>query len=596
MNERVLGLKIVRIKEGYQDLLEINGDPSWTKKVWDIRRDLPSGTNTEEGKTVLLLSGIDSGSIITIAACIEGRQNDCISAWVFVPTNIEISGKQLVDIIEETKKELVANERNDTKLRQLFERSYSACDATRTSIVSSGEKYAYRKYGRGSGYELYELLNNPDQSDYRPFKGVFLIDNTLGISCEGTELTARTLREFVKVKPVSSIHGFEAFIGNNPIDKPMFLPEGDEVTITWKRSGYKSIEKKWIVRNGQQVPGISEPDYKILVPYDIFIVRDQLTGESIKHHRVKVNNSVITEGYQLPVSEAMASNCPVTVEADGYSPKSKVCNLSSEQLYFTLEKEIISYDFKIELLYDDNRYADLHVETNVKLNGRSPIEGYHRYPHNDSYLYYKPFGKKQKLFAGLTLLVALLLGVCGGLYLASLLKKPQTQDQGIVTSYGTAGNQPGKDANLNKPENNGSVMSKVTDYLDNHEKWNRNEMERFPEISGLWDDINNRDFERILIHEEQLKASSKFKELVQAVKDNQNKSFPQAYITSPNDVDITIGNRDTKNSYIQRLYNAPETGAQAGAQTGGQHSAGHHSSGQNKNNPTNNNNDQDLWK
>ena len=56
MDASVLGLKIVRIKEGYQDLLEINGDPSWTKKVWDIRRDLPAGTNTEEGKTVLLLS------------------------------------------------------------------------------------------------------------------------------------------------------------------------------------------------------------------------------------------------------------------------------------------------------------------------------------------------------------------------------------------------------------------------------------------------------------------------------------------------------------------------------------------------------------
>ena len=198
----------------------------------------------------------------------------------------------------------------------------------------------------------------------------------------------------------------------------MFLPEGDEVTITWKRSGYKPIEKKWIVRNGQQVPGISEPDYKILVPYDIFIVKDQLTGESIKHYRVKVNNSVITEGYQLPVSEAMASNCPVTVEAEGYSPKSKACNLSSERIYFALEKEKISYDFKIELLHDDNRYADLHVETNVKLNGRSPIAGYLRYPRNDSYLYYKPFGKKQKLFAGLALLVALLLGLCGGLYLA----------------------------------------------------------------------------------------------------------------------------------------------------------------------------------
>lgn len=593
MNECVLGLKIVRIKEGYQDLLEINGDSSWTKKVRDIRCDLPSGTNTEEGKTVLLLSGINSGSIITIAACIEGRQNDCISAWIFVPANIEIGGKQLVDIIDETKKELIANERNDIKLRQLFERSYSACDATRTSIVNSGEQYAYRKYGRGSGYELYELLNNPDQADYRPFKGVFLIDNTSGITCEGTELTSRALREFVKIKPVAYIHGFKAYIGNTPIEKPIFLPEGDEVTITWKRSGYKSIEKKWVVRDGQPVPGISEPDYKVLVPYDLFFVKDQNTGEPIKHYRVKVNNTIITEGFQLPVSEAVAANCPVTVDADGYAPKSKACNISSDRIYFSLEKEKITYDFKIELLNDDNRYADLHVETNVKLRGRSPIAGYVRDRHNNDYLNYHPFGKKQRLFALLVILTSLLLGLVGGMLLSRTLNKKGDGPDLSNTTYGTVGTPAKPDATLDAAKDSGGVMSEVVNYLDTHEKWNRNDMSKFREIPELWDAINDRDFERILLHEEQLKASSRFKELVQAIKENQNKSFPQPYITSPNDFDITIGNRDTKNSYIQRLYNAPEPGGQAGAQTGSQHSSGYQSSGQNKNDTTN---DQDLWK
>ena len=179
--------------------------------------------------------------------------------------------------------------------------------------------------------------------------------------------------------------------------------------------------------------------------------------------------------------------------------------------------------------------------------------------------------------------------------MANLMNKPQKPEHGVVTSYGTAGNQPGKDANLNKSENNGGVMSKVTDYLDTHEKWNRNEMEKFPEISGLWDAINNRDFNQILIHEEQLKGSSRFKELVQAVKDNQNKSFPQPYIKSPNDVDITIGNRDARNSYIQKLYNAPEPGGQNRSQHGGQHSSSSHSSGQNSNNTSNNNDDQNKW-
>ena len=566
MEASVLGLKIARIKEGYQDLLEINGDASWTKKVWDIRRDLPTGTNTEEGKTVLLLSGVESGTILTIAACIEGRQNDCISAWLYVPSIAEVTGKQLVEIIDETKKELVANERNDIKLRQLFEKNYPVCDATRTSIVSSGEQYAFRKYGRGSGYELYELLNNPDQADYRPFKGVFLIDSTSGITCEGTDLTTRPLRAFVKIKPVTYIHGFKAFIGDTPIDKSIFLPEGDDVVITWKRSGYKSIEKKWVVREGQPVPGISEPDYKVLVPYDRFIVKDQNTGESIKHYTVKVNNTVILEGYQLPVSEAVVGTCPVTVEANGYSAKSKVCNLNSERIYFALEKEKLSYDFKIELQHDDNRYADLHVETNVKLNGKSPIAGYVRDRRNGDYLNYHPYGNKQKLFAMIVLLATLLLGVVGGILLSNAINK-KSKGPEISTTYGTVGEPSNPNTKTDDSMNASVEIKSVISYLDSHEKWNRTEMENFKVIQGLWDALNERRFDDILNHEheKELEGSYKFRELVEAIKDNKHKSFAQNFNKEASDYDITIGSKDTPRSYIKKLYDANEPGQSSGS-------------------------------
>lgn len=557
MDANVLGLKIVRIKEGYQELLEINGDPSWAKKVWDIRRDLPAGTNTAEGKTVLLLLGTESGTILTIAACIDGRQDDCISAWIFVPSKAEVSAKQLVEIIDETKKELVANQRDDTKLRQLFEKKYPLCDAIRTPIVSSGGQYAFRKYGRGSMYELYELLEKPYQADYRPFKGVFFIDSASGLTCEGTDLTARPLRTSVKIKPVPSVHGFVAFIGATPIDESFFLPEGDEVVVTWKRSGYKSIVKKWTVREGQALPGISEPDYMVLVQYDWFIVKDKDTGESIKHYTVKVNDVVISESYPLPVPEATISLCRVTVKAKGYSEKSEVCDLKSKKICFSLEKEIHSYDFKIELQHDDNKYANLHVETSVKLYGRSPIAGYVRDCQNGDYLYYRPFGKKQVKFALIALLVALFVGMSGGVLLTNAFvkySKRYSKKPEISAIYEKNGGQSELNAEKGDSKESNTEINQLIAYMDSHEKWNRIEMENFKETQGLWDALNECCFREILNHKyiKELESSKKFKELLEAIRKNVCKPSPKKY-NKDGDYDITI------EKYIKNLNKANES-------------------------------------
>ena len=553
MDANVLGLKIVRIKEGYQELLDINGDPSWAKKIWDIRRDLPAGTNTAEGKTVLLLLGAESGTILTIAACIDGRQDDCISAWIFVPSKADVSAKQLVEIIDETKKELVANQRDDTKLRQLFEKKYPLCDAIRTPIVSSGEQYAFRKYGRGSMYQLYELLKNPYQADYNPFKGVFFIDSTAGLTCEGMDLTSRPLRASVKIKPVSPVHGFVAFIGATPIDKSFFLPEGDEVVITWKRSGYKSIVKKWTVREGQSLPGINESDYMVLVKYDWFTVKDKDTGEFIKHYTVKVNDAIISESYPLPVPEATISSCRVIVKASGYSVKSETCDLNSKKICFTLEKEILSYDFKIELLHDDNKYADLHVETRVKLDDRSPIAGYVIDRQNGHYLNYHPFGKKQVKFALIALLVALFVGMLGGVLLTNAFIKYSKKTE-ISAICGKNGGPSELNAEKGGSKKSNTDIEKIINYLDSHEKWNRTEMDGFKEIQGLWDALNECRFDEILKHKylKELEGSKKFKELLRAIRKNVCHQSSKKY-NNDGDYDITV------EKYIKNLNKAKES-------------------------------------
>lgn len=565
MDTNKLGLKIVRINNGTSDLLEVNGDTSWTKKIWDLRMEIPEGTDYAEGKTALLLSGIESGTVITIVAFIDGRGNDCITAWIFVPTTVEVTGKQIVDVIDATKKELIRDKRDDEKLSRLFDEGYPPCDAAKIPLVNTGEQFAYRKYGRGAKFQLYELLDKPNQPDYQQYKGVFLIDKGSGIAGRGDDLSDRQLREYVKVLPVSDIHGFKAYIGDTPMDKPIFLMKGDVVTINWKRSGYKQIDKKWTVEEGTSVTGIGDADYRVLVPYSRFIVKDVRDGMQIEQYTLKVNDIEFNRGCTYPVPESTIENSLVSVEAPGYQPYNNNYNLKNgAKVYIELERKRFTYDFKIDSRYAINRYATLHIESYERLNGRSPIEGYdstYDREGNRFLIYHRiRLDKKRMLLAALIiLLVTFLIGLAGGMALSTLTRKDKDSGKDGITL-----NQEQNPTNQKNPnEDSGNGIKTVIKYLDSKAVWNRTEMERFTEIQGLWDALNERRFDDILKYKEKLHGSNKFNELVSAINANKHKNFSNHFNTNDNDYDITIGSKDG-GGYIKKLYDAIEPGNSSG--------------------------------
>ena len=72
----------------------------------------------------------------------------------------------MVEVIELTKKEILATEFDDEKLEQLFSRTYPEAPAVKKTQENTGDKCACRYYGKDVKYELYELLANMNQSYY----------------------------------------------------------------------------------------------------------------------------------------------------------------------------------------------------------------------------------------------------------------------------------------------------------------------------------------------------------------------------------------------------------------------------------------------
>lgn len=564
MDNNKLGLKIVRINQGYTDLLEINGDQIWTKNVWDIRKDLENIDNLDGSSAVLMLTSIDTGHILTVASLIEGRITDCISAWMYVPASINISGKELVEIVDAVKKEVLANERNDEKLSQLFSKIYESAPAAKITSKSAGEKCAFRYYGQGAKYTLSELLNDICQSYYKNYKSVFLLDNSTKLRCiSGDNLSDQKVYSMIVVKSPGNIDAFVPHIGKHVFSNDIYAIEGDEIIVEWKQKGFKTISKTIKVAKGVECPIPVRGEYMMIVEYDAIQVRDESSGEFIKDYSLSINHYNIPVGQKVAISIDMIAQSKVNIYANGYEEWSKVYDLRRQHVIY-MKKKRFAYSF---VLLSKN-HKEIHIEYPTKgLLEECPIEGYRPYkgkldPYKDNWLEYKPFTKAIKITLSIIFAVVLLIGGIVGWYLTDCWYKKDISDykkQISTLTYDLNNTQKNKPAEQRQESQQPEPLNweQVVEYLDKNTKWERSAMEQFVAIQGLWDALNYREFENILQYEKDLEKSKNFAKLVKAIKNNK-KTFSGAYCDE-GDTEITISTYISKlGPVVQQPENEPQ--------------------------------------
>lgn len=564
MDNNKLGLKIVRINQGYTDLLEINGDQIWTKNVWDIRKDLENIDNLDGSSAVLMLTSIDTGHILTVASLIEGRITDCISAWMYVPASINISGKELVEIVDAVKKEVLANERNDEKLSQLFSKIYESAPAAKITSKSAGEKCAFRYYGQGAKYTLSELLNDICQSYYKNYKSVFLLDNSTKLRCiSGDNLSDQKVYSMIVVKSPGNIDAFVPHIGKHVFSNDIYAIEGDEIIVEWKQKGFKTISKTIKVAKGVECPIPVRGEYMMIVEYDAIQVRDESSGEFIKDYSLSINHYNIPVGQKVAISIDMIAQSKVNIYANGYEEWSKVYDLRRQHVIY-MKKKRFAYSF---VLLSKN-HKEIHIEYPTKgLLEECPIEGYRPYkgkldPYKDNWLEYKPFTKAIKITLSIIFAVVLLIGGIVGWYLTDCWYKKDISDykkQISTLTYDLNNTQKNKPAEQRQESQQPEPPNweQVVEYLDKNTKWERSAMEQFVAIQGLWDALNYREFENILQYEKDLEKSKNFAKLVKAIKNNK-KTFSRAYCDE-GDTEITISTYISKlGPVVQQPENEPQ--------------------------------------
>ena len=539
----------------------MNTDSKWENSVGEIAEIKQIDRPNDQDWCILVLQSIEYGNVIRIITPNAGR-HDYMSASIFVPYGIIISGKELEDIISKTKSELLVWRKEASKavLSLLFSGSYEMVDLyKKPAIEEFSNKIAYRYYG--GLYALYELMDKLNQPYYDSYKYIFLFESESGISCKGDDLTNKDLIESMILNPPSSVDGFDPYIDGQKFNQARYAFEGDNITIEWKRKGYKTIRKEIKVQKEIECPKPSPNEYVIEYPYEYIRVKDE-NGQEIENYNLWIDGSLIRKGKVAEISEAKKSQSQVEVSANGYEEYKQSHDLRARRyLDIILKKKNYSYTFV--LFSKDNKKLEVEYSTTKKFLESSPIKGYKarngivRGITNS--LEYSPFSKSIKIVICVAFAIVLFMGIAGGFYftkqfyadkISSLqLKVEEVNKELSQRKVAQSLEQPIEESHMSNDN-----WDRIVKYLDKQKKWKKDEMDKFPEIVGLWDAINSYDKRTIESFQVNLSQSENYKRLLEAIT-NVKTQLSGPYNRKENDFVITV------DSYIEKLHEKTAEGS-----------------------------------
>ena len=464
MNTNKLGLKFVRISQGYTDLFEINGDSSWTQHVWDIREELKLIENLNSNSNIVFSQNIEEGHILTVVYpfMVQGHgATDCISAWVFVPKDIVISGKELSDVVKYLRDEMLSNNLNQAKFEKVFAKEYPASPAKKVITQTSGTVCAYRYYGQGQLYSLSEILGELNQASYAKYKCIFILDKASGFEFNKNidNLSACKVTQMVVVNPPKPVDKFVPYIDGAIFEEAVYIAEGSLIKVEWKRPGYRTIDMAVTVSKNSVIPQPTPDKYYRNIRFDHFTIVDE-SNNPVGKYQLRVSKQTLNEGFQVVIHEAAISKCEVEVFADNFVTYKGILDLNSKQI-IRMKRKTLTYKFQLPL--KDGSSLDFQIEATKKLV-KSPIKGYETIGAIDSRhindLEYKPDSKRTYIMMLIGLIAGLVLGIGAMLIFGG-------------ESETSASNQTKQESTEEKQENTASTLEEAIKYLDEKEIWNR---------------------------------------------------------------------------------------------------------------------------
>lgn len=553
-----LQLYIAKSLRGYKSLVNFNPAEDVRRHIHDLRQALEAIEYDPLEKNIFyLLSYIEEGYLLSILRTIPTEPLDHLAATIFVPLRMDIAPEELDEVVRAITRKMSApgmSADDVAELRRLFAREYAVRPQQQVgAIVASAPDAGYARalYGGTTRRTLASYLGRHIyQPEWLPYSGVFLLDADLGLEGPAPDLTAQPLVTTVPLLPPENTkEGFEPHIYGRPFTRPYAVPLGGVVDITWTRNGFEDRVSTVTVDEAGTTPdaGGTADSRKTLSPAS-FVVTSRADHNPIPDCTITVNGTPLDGPRSFTESELASAR--VTVTCPGYAPFSAHIDLAGSTIaHIRLDASGKVYRFLLPL-----RSAELGAPVPFELRSKqpitqSPIEGYQALDtiregagRSNMLAYAPPAAGLGKAIIGAVagLVVGLVLGFCifaGG----SDEKVGRREPADTMAVEAPAAPQPaaaGTPAPAPAPEAQAAEqpapaqqaadepLSAAIAYLDGNRTWNRAELARFPDLAGLFDDMNSLDIDKLIsAWGPRLKDSKNFAAVVRAAEGSKRKKI-----------------------------------------------------------------------
>ncbi len=497
-----LQLYITLAQDDFKSMVEINPDSYVQSWVTDLRPILRQVAYPANSKAIFyLLKYIDSGVFITIVRTIPKQPLHHVAAWIFIPYSLHISIANVWNVVE-----FITNKVSNSEVRPkdidemstLLGHAYEEDLQAPSFPASSGLNVAYRYYGPRVDITLSELLGRYRyQPAYLPFAAVWIIDESITNDISGTNLTSAPLEDMAVLLPpdTPNADGYTPYIYDETFDMAYYVPMGRNIDIIWRKADDADLK---------QTIYVAQPEMRA-------------PNLNLHHHPMPAPSaSPASSEPSEPVNNAIPYTAPLQEGADIPSRK--------KTYHFQIPAKSASIGTVIEF----------EITTNNELDG-SPIDGYEPTAEvqegagRSNHLLYKADNTRNKLITNS-------LYALGGFVLGILLtlvctcdrkaKEPapaaqphaieQVTGQTVETVETIVPATAGAEANAaaaatdQAAATDRSLEAAIT-YLDSNQTWYKNEMELYPDLQGLYDDMNKIDRHKLVeVWGPKLKASRAF--------------------------------------------------------------------------------------
>lgn len=534
-------------------IFERNAEQSWSKATGNDMatpmNKLTFSSNDTEPAIYVKFLGME-GYLLALVFANSGatRSGSYFTVWVHVPAACDISNAETVEVIEQIKEiAKTGNFVSSPIYDKIAGKTYPDKGVLLPAVSTICSDPNASKYGvrRLSDFTLQELLgNNIAQQVYAKYKGIFLLNKSVGFGNDFEELGAE-LKEVRTLQAPKTQEGFKPYIvvarEDVPFTKAVEIPDGADVCIKWKKEGYKTIDKEAKVtakeEDFQNSIKIDAKDgiYKEVHGDNIKVLGSD--GKSIDSFEVWLN--------RLPQDKCTfyvptRSECQITIKAEEYEDKDVTLKELTSDKGIKLEKKQYTYRFALEGSKEE------YILTTQRRLTKSPIKGYSAdddiSEKDVNHLSYDGILQKIMYFGiGLgACLLAVGLYVGWNVFVMDREFKFEDKQEARLTAT--------QDEDFTSTDTD---MQKALNYLQSNDTWHKDSLDRFDATCGLFDELNEFEVNKIKDRNATLN-NDKLGKIVEALEQIPANSRPGKYdgkYNAKDDKQISI------NNYINSINN-----------------------------------------